>query len=138
MQHPLNDRAVASGRFPPDSPARYVVLRFDERDQFLPQVLAERIDAQEHLAGPGVSDDPIRRGIPLGRIVSGRQVDRDIALRRVSQGIASEHVRIECLDDDLSSRHYEPAEGSRAEGIKSTARPAAGFADSMLDMKDEC
>src|SRR5439155_3490901 len=117
MQHPLNDRAVASGRLAPDPAARNAVLRFDEGHELLPQVvvvsarrtrvdvlvpshpgeavdegddhgphlpgsdeavelrlqvLAERIDAQEHLAGPGVSDDSIRRRIAFGRIVSGR------------------------------------------------------------------
>src|SRR3989442_425321 len=91
----------------------------DEAVELRLQVLAERIDAEEHLAGPGVSDNPIRRGIPFSRIVSGRKVDSDIPLRRVPQRIAPQHLRIERLDDDLSSRHADPAEGSRAESIKS-------------------
>src|SRR2546425_3128668 len=164
MQHPLDDGAVAPGRLPPDPPTRDLVLRFDERDQLLPQVvvvsarparvdvlvpadpgeavderddhrahlpgpdeavelrlqvLAERIDAEEHLAGPGVSDNPIRRGVPFSRIVSWRKVDRDIPLRRISQGIFLLHSRIERLRDDPSPAQADPAEGSRAESIKS-------------------
>src|SRR5947209_20484178 len=161
MQHSLDDRAIPSGRLPPDAAAGDAELRFHEWDDFLPQVvvvsarparvdilipadpreavnqgddhrahlprtdeavelrgqvLAERIDAEEHLASAGIANNPVRRRIAFRRIVFRREVYRDVPFRRVPQRVAFQHSRVERLDDDLPAGHTKPRRGQPGGG----------------------
>src|SRR5436309_8094485 len=93
----------------------------DEAVELRGQVLAEWIDPEEHLPGARVSDDPVRGRIAFRRIVFRRQVDSDVAFRRVPQRVALQHSRVERLDDDLPAGHANLDEGSRTKGIKASA-----------------
>ena len=81
----------------------------DEAIQFRLQVLSQRVDPEEGFPGPGVPDDPIRRGIPLSRIVLRGKIDGHVPTGRILERIPLQLLRIERLDDNLSTRHSSPA-----------------------------